>query len=482
MNRALTRGLAGALLLYAALGLVNVLGVPLFRPDDEPRHAAYALRIAEGKLPLVTETVPTDRLGIPPLKTNIMAAANHPPLYYALVGGPILWGSNHHAIPAAMYIARTITLLIGAAGVVYSWLIFRVFAPNDPKLVGLATVLLATFPSFVNYCSLVHNDALAFTSATALFYYLVHALVHGWTPRNKAYFALWAAIVGLTRFSGILVLAPAFVVPLVVPFYHETGSTPQKLWSGVKTSLFAAFAVVATSGWFYARNYQLYGDVTGAAELLDVLHRKTRPGMLYQLVNPKPWGIFHDDLWGRLGGIHALYGSVTVIARTWTAGVVIGLILAANRLRTTDWRASWRNSRVAAYGFGMAGFGAVVLPVFEFYSRGGNIYPRYYFPMLWVVALAAAVGWTSFRSVTATLFSVVTAVVFSAAITDVYLQTLYGVVDQPRDTILQTAMAASGVPAPEFVAGGLFLLGCAGLTLVLTALTDAAPTSRSESP
>ncbi len=73
---------AGATL---ALALANALATPPFTGNDEAAHLAYALAVADGDLPVVTDRTPADAIpGLPP--DRLLYTANHPPLYSALVG------------------------------------------------------------------------------------------------------------------------------------------------------------------------------------------------------------------------------------------------------------------------------------------------------------------------------------------------------------------------------------------------------------
>jgi hypothetical protein len=427
-------GLLGVFLVYFALGVLNVFTTPLWKPDDEPRHAAYALYVAEGRIPLVTEVMPTDRLGIEPLKrTNIVCAANHPPLYYLIVGPPILWGSNAKDYVTGMYVARLLTLVMGAVGLVAAWKLLRELLPERPGAALLALAFMPLFPSFLNYCSLVYNDALAFASATGLLLFLTRAFTRGPSRSNLAWFALWAAIVGLTRFSGLLVLAPALVGLVAAHLLRGEGTPAQRVVRGSGEAALVLAVVVATSGWFYWRNYSLYGDVTGAQEIFDTLERKTREPFYYHLFTGKPWAILHDHLWTRLGGTMAFKGSAAYASRAWTAVAVVGLVWSVNRLRQTGQTLSWRDPRVAAFAFGFLALSAVTLPVFEFYARGGNIYPRYYFPVLWMPALVAAIGFSSFKSFFPAMWALVFNLVLSLLAYMLYVDTHVGVRGQPRD-------------------------------------------------
>ena len=81
---------AGPLLLFLAFGMVNILGVKPFQALDEPRHAAYAVVLATGRIPNIREPIPYEVLHTGRIRgTNAMVAAVHPPLYYSVVALPV---------------------------------------------------------------------------------------------------------------------------------------------------------------------------------------------------------------------------------------------------------------------------------------------------------------------------------------------------------------------------------------------------------
>ena len=75
-------GVAGATL---ALALANALATPPFTGNDEAAHVSYALAVADGRLPEVTDRTPAEPIG-GLASGRLLYTANHPPLYYALVG------------------------------------------------------------------------------------------------------------------------------------------------------------------------------------------------------------------------------------------------------------------------------------------------------------------------------------------------------------------------------------------------------------
>jgi len=102
---------AGATL---TLAVANALAAPPFTGNDEAAHVAYALRVADGHLPRVTDRSAASPIG-PLVPGRLIYTANHPPLYYALVGPPMggLADAGHPG--AALRLARLANAQIGRA-------------------------------------------------------------------------------------------------------------------------------------------------------------------------------------------------------------------------------------------------------------------------------------------------------------------------------------------------------------------------------
>ena len=107
-RRAVGLGLAGVLLAFVVLAALHAVTVPPFLPADERSHTAYALLVAQGRLP--TLTTPAPLLRSPGVGPRIYTA-NHPPLYYALVAAPLRLGLAGGHPMAGFAAARLLTVL-----------------------------------------------------------------------------------------------------------------------------------------------------------------------------------------------------------------------------------------------------------------------------------------------------------------------------------------------------------------------------------
>jgi hypothetical protein len=291
-----------------------------------------------------------------------------------------------------LHIARLITLGLAAGGLVYVFRIVRLLLPAYPAVALTATALTAVMPAFVNVSALVHNDALAFLAAGGLLHAAFRILVDGLSRGPLIAAAIWASVACLTRFASLLVLAPALLAVFVAPLLHEQGGAARRLWRGALACGAILGAVVLTSGWFYLRNYWLYGDLTGGKELFEILHRRARKPAIYYVFSFEQWLTLHDHLWARLAAGKVMKGATVYVGRCFSLIALVGFAKAIFDARRHLRRSLWRDPRAVALAISLLSFLCVTLPIFEFYSRGGGITARYFFPVLWVPMTILAVG------------------------------------------------------------------------------------------
>src|SRR6185369_12694834 len=134
---------------------------------------------------------------------------NHPPLYYAIVTLPIAWGSKTDHIELGIKIARAMTLLMAAFGLVFIFRALRQLTPKRPALALVATALTAAGPAYVNCSAIVMNDGLAFLATAALYDAAFTILLQGPDKRRWIRFAVCLAVAALSRFTTLLAAAPA---------------------------------------------------------------------------------------------------------------------------------------------------------------------------------------------------------------------------------------------------------------------------------
>ncbi len=179
----------------------------------------------------------------------------HPPLYYASVAllqqGFAGWG------PGAERVATKLPSFV--AGLVTLWVVFglaRLLLPARPELVAVAVLFAGVLPLDVYTSAYVSNEPLHGALFGLASLVCVLALL-----RCRVRIAD-AALVGLCVGFALLAKVTALLLAAVAGFFLlartvlAEGVRPARL--AVLTAAYVA-PIAAVSGWFYLRNWQLYG-------------------------------------------------------------------------------------------------------------------------------------------------------------------------------------------------------------------------------
>lgn len=349
-------------LLYFIVGvLLYAAATPMFESPDEASHFLYAHNLHNtGELPILEdrETVFASRA----------VQRHHPPLYY-LFGSILLTGTTREDLPAylqdnpfahygtiaannanvllhplnpppgdtmlAAWRLRLLSLLF-ACGTL--WCIYRVGLMAFGRSIGLlAMFVTASIPSFVSISGSINND-----NAVTFFYSAGIAWVV-WVWQKRTIHSRDAVILGtilagaaLSKITGLTLIG---FVGLVLLYGIFTGrftsglsSKPPKnglsaasLRVVLRAGLIAGVCLLVLSGWWYWRNYQLYGDALALAATNRIWGRAapTDP----QRIMSEAWGVW-ESFWLVLGhfnvrGPNWLYPYVTAISIIGAIGVFI---------------------------------------------------------------------------------------------------------------------------------------------------------------
>jgi 4-amino-4-deoxy-L-arabinose transferase-like glycosyltransferase len=339
-------GAALIVAVFVVLGTLYSVVTPLFETPDELWHYPMAQHIAAtGQLPVAQ----------PGVETLWMQEATQPPLYYAIGAALTFWIDtrdlpdvrrlNPHAkfgIPLdpdnrnvvvhgegeafpwrgtalAMHLLRLLGVALGAGTVVLAYALAGLVWPRAPAFAWLATALVAFNPMFLFISGAVNNDNLATLLSMWALWLCALVVRDGLTGRRAAALALAVALAGLTKLSG-LALAPLAVAALLYDGWRA------RRWRRMAYALGAlALAWLLLAGWWYARNWQLYGDPTALGVHLDIMGRRS-PDALELLGE---WPGFWISFW-------ALFGWMNVLAEGWVY-VVYGLLHALALIGLGAW-------------------------------------------------------------------------------------------------------------------------------------------------
>jgi len=351
-------GLGLILGLFVVLGLWYDFTVPLFEKPDELKHFAVVQYIqTRRQLPQVRAGVyqPWDQEGTQPPLYHLAAAVvalglnqadfTEPPRnpHYA-DDRSFVWrergnnnlylhppGENWSAsgVIVAARLARWVSLLAGLAAIIFTYGLARViwdYPPPSPQLAEserirlttyrglplLAAALLAFVPQFLHVSSAITNDSLSVPLAAAGLLLAALVLKNGASAKYAAGLGLVLGLAALTKLS-LLYLYPVVALAFLIDFprHRELG---RLLRHGAL--LVALSALVA--GWWYWRNWQLYGDISALSA-----HLLYRGGAL----NPRPTlaQLWQTEMTGLELTFWAAFGAGQILITPWIYTALRGL-------------------------------------------------------------------------------------------------------------------------------------------------------------
>lgn len=275
---------------FALLSLTYADAVPLFESSDEAAHflnahnllADRALPIIPSREQIAEETDLVRQWSIeshqPPLYYLISAALISPTqrddLEAYLQPNPLIFirgitQDNHHKwlhpvetagdTAVAVWILRLYSLAL-STGTLY--LIYRaaLLAFGSPSLALTAMLLVAFIPTYLNIGSSVNNDNLVTFLYTAGVYLSLRMWKRGIRPVDIALMSVILAAIALTKITGLTLFGVVYLALLIGVIRKHYTLRQAALVVGCSLLAAAIFA-----GWWYLRNWTLYGDPIAAA-------------------------------------------------------------------------------------------------------------------------------------------------------------------------------------------------------------------------
>ncbi|NUP10433.1 MAG: hypothetical protein HOW73_30655 [Polyangiaceae bacterium] len=414
-------GAFGVVCIYFTLGVLHAHVMRRYQSGDEPRHVAYAVQLADGASPKVTDPLPSRKIHYN--KPGNMAAATHPPLYYWYVGPVLDDVPTGQAMDAAVRKARVMTVALGALALVYIFRIGRLLFPKKPAVALAMMTLVGTLPIYINTSALVFNDAMAALTMCAAFHGALRLMVDGPTRWRIGVATFWMALAAFTRISGFFVVAPGLLLAFVAFIWHYRGSWARRIALSTALCTGMGLVVLLVSGWFYLRNYRLYGDVTGASAFLPLFKRKPNAPTWVLITSIAPWKTFFAHLWVRLAGGVQMFGTVDAAAAVLSIPCLAGFVKALVHVRRNA-SELLRDRRMPAFVVGAMTFALMMIAMFMYHSRGGSLNARYALGVLWVPAVILAIGLASMRSPGLMQWILASIVLLTVLTTELYARTV----------------------------------------------------------
>jgi hypothetical protein len=404
-------GLAGVVLAFLGVASLYAFSVPGFAPADETSHVGQAYLVAKGELPRLDTATPDVVPGMAlyfPTRRELYTA-NHPPLYYGVVGAPIRLGVATERPLLGFVAARVLTAAIAAVAALATWRMASVLLPGRRELHVLAAGLAVLLPLVPRTSGTVYNDGFALAGFAVLLAVCVELLVRG--PRRGTLLLLVGAavVVSLTRSVGLGGVAMAAAVAVAAHLAHHE-ERPRWLAHGAAWAAGVVGAAALASGWFWARNQRLYGDIAGSDHNLERFGY-FRKGSTFEFLSRFDLVlVVHRRIWGRMYDVRDFAtgwwvwpGILFVLVVAGGALVLAARIVRRRRLGRPDPAIPPAPDlgRRLAWSLLVAWSAVVWVSLASYAAAGGGQHPRYLFPCLPAVAVlaAAAVGaWVRRRS------------------------------------------------------------------------------------
>ncbi len=388
-------------LLFTGLGLVYSIITPVFEMSDETRHYAVVKFMADER------RLPVQRSG--EAQRHWSHEGNQPPLYYGMAAlltawietgtwDDVYWYNPHTSVGVplrtdnenmtihtereafpwrgyslAVHLARFLSVLSGMVTVAFAYAIaWEMFKGNRALAVG-ATAITAFNPMFVFISGAVNNDNLVIAFCSATTWLLIR--VARWGP-TTAKVLLLGILIGLGALSKLYALGMLPVAGLVLLWiaYRDRRWRDLVAWM-----IILGATVMVISGWWYWRNYQLYGDWLALDPMRQIAGQRPESPTLNTLLSE--FQGFRIAYWALFGGVNLLVHQWIYDLLDWvSAGSAVGLLLLAlsaviRRDITRRLPIDWRGVVVASLWYGMMIGGFIIWNLTQPAAQGRLMYP-----------------------------------------------------------------------------------------------------------
>jgi hypothetical protein len=365
------RSLIALVALFLILGGIYAVVTPIFEAGDEVWHYPFVEYVAAGHGLPVQNSARKDLWeqegGQPPLYYALSAAATfwidtrdlqdrlwrNP---YAKIGLPLAFGNKNLIVHTSaedfpwrqtslsVHVIRFLSLLLSACTVVLTYLLAKEIyspAPSLPPLTKggsggvplLAAALVAFNPMFLFISASVNNDSLAAALAALALLLIVRCVKRGVNTRGLLVVGIVCGLGGLTKVSDLGLIPLALLVAGWLAWRQSAISTKVEGPSGRTTrqfrtlestllapALLILIPALLIAGWWYARNYLLYGDPLAFNVWLQIAGGRPTAVTLFGLISE--FQGFRISFWGNFGGVN-------LIAPEWVYTVLDLISLAA---------------------------------------------------------------------------------------------------------------------------------------------------------
>jgi 4-amino-4-deoxy-L-arabinose transferase-like glycosyltransferase len=331
------RALSIILVIFAALSLLYNWATPLFENSDELFHYPLIRHLAQNGLSLPVQSGDAiqdwHQEGSQPPLYHLIAAILISPLDHsdydqvrrvnphARIG--IVSESNINSVihpldrsrefeggtAWGVRIVRLLSMVLASVVVVATYFLTAFTFPNLPRWVGLLAAGLVAFnPMYLFVSASINNDNLSNALISTILILLVWMIRRENLPPVKIMLVI-GVLLGLSLLSKLSTGPFMLIVGL---FWMALAIKHRAIPYMVKWGVVTLGIALLISGWWYVRNYDLYGDPTGLNVFLDIAGRRSVDLTAEQLWSERTG--FMQSFWG-------LYGGLTVPMSGWVYSI-----------------------------------------------------------------------------------------------------------------------------------------------------------------
>ncbi len=396
---------------FVFLGALYSLVTPIFEASDELWHYPFVKHLADGG------GLPVQDPANPQLWRQ---EGSQPPLYYALGALATFWIDtgdlpqllryNPHAdigvlrpdgnvnmvvhseaerfpyrgAALAVHVIRFLSVCMGAGTVFLTYLIALAIFPDREWLAAGAAAFNAFVPMFLFISGSVNNDNLAVLLCSYALLLAVRLLdVNGDDPSHYRRPIVLGLVLGLAALSkaSALGLAPLVALALGIVAWRR-----RSVAFFLKESALVGGVAALVAGWWYFRNWRLYGDLLGLNVFVAIVGPRHPPPTLWQLISEGEG--FLMSFWGLFGGVNVpaeahVYQALNVLAALGSVGLLIFLVR------------EWRGDNLGAKILVLLAWPLVIfVALVRWTTITKASQGRLMFPAISAIAILLAVGWS----------------------------------------------------------------------------------------
>ena len=232
-----------------------------------------------------------------------------------------------HGMALSVHLLRCFSILLGATTVLCTGAIARHLSQN-PVIVATAMSLVAFNPQFLFISASVSNDNLVTALSTVALWLLLRILSQDAPPTRNILILLGAlsGALALSKLSGLLIIPITFLCLIWLAWQRRSS------YELLRSSSIVGLTALAVAGWWYVRNWVLFGDPLALNAMFAVLPARTESAGVAELISLWP-GIWRS-FWAVFGWFNIVVDEWAYIVYTFIAGMA-ALSLVFKLLRYT---------------------------------------------------------------------------------------------------------------------------------------------------